>query len=334
MVNHIKDDNWIPRTFKEVMRRPDLWWELMATEIVMLKARDVFEVVLRPEGQNVVGSKWVYAIKWKEDGEIERRKARTVVKGFIQVIGEGYEETYASVARLESVRLVCAIAASRRLRLWQIDFASAFLNSDNNFKVYMEQPRGFEEGRDSHVWKLHKTLYGTMQGAHDWAENLDKTFEGHGYYKLRADPQIRSRVYGDEFTLTSTWTDDILGASSTVEGENLAKSQLGASYEIKDLGEAKLILGMCIHRDNVTGNISLSQKLYCERMLRCFSMENCSLKSTPLPPGLLLTTEDCPNTPEEVDEMKDIPYRKALGSLMWLQVAIQPDITYSITLLS
>jgi len=203
---------------------------------------------------------------------------------------------------------MCAIAALQWLCLWQIDFVFAFLNSDNNYEVYMEQPKGFEKVGDNHVWKLHKTLYGTMQGVHDWAENLDKIFEGHGYYRSRADPQIHSRVYGDEFTLTSTWTDDVLGASSTIEGKNLAKSQLGASYEIKDLGEAKLILGMCIHRDHITGDIFLFQRSYCEHMLRCFSMENCSPKSTPLSPGLLLMTEDCPNTLEEVDEMKDIPY--------------------------
>ena len=167
-----------------------------------------------------------------------------MAKGFTQVIGEDYEETYASVARLESVRLLCAIAASRRLCLWQVDFVSAFLNSDSSFEVFMEQPKGFEEGGGDYVWKLQKTLYGTMQGAHDWAENLDKTFEGHGYYKWRADPQIRSKVHDDELKITSTWTDDILGASSTVEGERLAKFQLGSSYEIKDLGEAKFILGM------------------------------------------------------------------------------------------
>jgi len=114
------------------------------------------------------------------------------------------------------------------------------------FDIYMEQPRGFEEGGEDYVWKLKKTLYGTMQGAHDWAENLDKTFQGHGYYKSCTDPQICSRVLNDELTLTSTWTDDILGASSTAEGEKLAKSKLGSSYEMKDIGEAKLILGMCI----------------------------------------------------------------------------------------
>ena len=65
IVNNVEDDNWIPRTFKEAMKRPDLWWEPMAAEIAMLKAREVFEIVPRPNERNVVGSKWVYAIKWK-----------------------------------------------------------------------------------------------------------------------------------------------------------------------------------------------------------------------------------------------------------------------------
>jgi len=84
-----------------------------------------------------------------------------------------------------------------------VDFVSAFLNSNNAFEVYMKQPRGFEEGRDN-MWRLQKTLYRTMQGTHDYAQNLDKTFKGHRYYRSKADPQIHSRVQNDEFTLTST----------------------------------------------------------------------------------------------------------------------------------
>ena len=75
---------------------------------------------------------------------------------------------------------------------------------------------------------------------------------------------------------------------------------------------------MRINRDPITGNISLSQKSYCKCMLRHFNIENCLLKLALLPSGLLLITEDYPNTPEEANEMKDIPYWKALGSLMWL----------------
>jgi len=197
----------------------------------------------------------------------------------------------------------------------------------------MEQPKGFEEGGEGYVWKLNKTLYGTMQGAHDWAENLDKTFEGQGYYKSKADPQIQSRVCEDKFTLTSTWTDDILGASSSLEGENTAKEQLSASYKIKDLGEVKLILGMRVERDRKTGDIKLSQQAYCERMLQCFNMAKCSPTSTPLPTGLTLSIEDCPTTVEEAKEMENTPYQEALGSLMWLQIATRPDLSYAVNLL-
>ena len=99
-----------------------------------------------------------------------------------------------------------------------------------------------------------------MQGAYNWAENLDKTFKDHRFYKSRANPQIRFRIYDDELTVISTWTDDILGAFSTIEGERLVKSQLGSSYEIKDLGKAKLIFGMYIDR-NPQGDITLSQRM-------------------------------------------------------------------------
>jgi len=156
----------------------------MVREYEMLKEQGVFELTPRLLERNVVGSKWVYAVKWRYDGIVDRQKARTIAKGFTQVLGEDYDKTYALVAQLESVQLVCAIAASRRLRLWQIDFISAFLNSKSMFDIYIEQPRGFEEEGDDLVWKLQKTLYRTMQGTHNWAKNLDRTFEGHGYYRL------------------------------------------------------------------------------------------------------------------------------------------------------
>jgi len=133
-------------------------------------------------------------------------------------------------------------------------------------------------------------------------------FEGHGYYRSKADPQICSRVQNDKFTLTSTWTDNILGASSTLERETLAKEELAASYELKDIREAKLILGMRIDRNPSSGDITLSQRVYCECMLCRFRMDDCAFISTLLPVGSILSIDDCPRTPEEMDEIKDIPY--------------------------
>ena len=99
-----------------------------------------------------------------------------------------------------------------------------------------------------------------------------------------------------------------MGASLAIKGENLAKSQLGASYEIKDMGEVEFILEIHINRDSITGNITLSQRSYYEHMLKHFNMESCLPKSTPLPPGLVLTVEDCSSTSEETNKMQDILY--------------------------
>jgi hypothetical protein len=199
----------------------------------------------------------------------------------------------------------------------------------------MEQPPGFEEGGDdNNVWLLLKMLYGTMQGAHDWAQNLERAYQGHGYYTSKADPQVRSHVAGDEITLTSMWTDDILGASSTKEGEIKAKKELVGSYELKDLGTAKFILGMKIEKDEGSGDIRLSQQAYCERTIQRFKMDDTKPRSTLLPAGLILSADDSPKNKDELDDMKNVPYQQALGSLMWLQVATRPDLSYAVNLLS
>jgi len=91
-------DNWIPSSYTNAMQHPDLWWEPIVREYEMLKEQGVFELIPRLLERNVVGSKWVYVVKWRDDGTVDRWKARTVAKGFIQVLGEDYDETYASVA--------------------------------------------------------------------------------------------------------------------------------------------------------------------------------------------------------------------------------------------
>ena len=126
----------------------------------------------------------------------------------------------------------------------------------------MEQPKSFEEGRERYIQRLLQTLYETIQGAYDWARNLDCTYKGHRYYKSYTHPQIQLWVIDDELTLTSTWTDNILDILSTKKKEILAKSELSTSYEIIDIIKEKLILRMHINRNKETGNIILSQYAY------------------------------------------------------------------------
>ena len=102
-VNAIDTELWVPQTYNNAIKRADLWQKLMATEYQMMKEQGVFEIVPQPEGRNVVGSRWMYTVKWKKDGSLECYKVYMVTKGYIQVIEEDYAKTYASVARLESI---------------------------------------------------------------------------------------------------------------------------------------------------------------------------------------------------------------------------------------
>jgi hypothetical protein len=189
--NAINDNVTMPKNYQEAMAQPDLWFQLMVKKLTVMREKEVYCLVPCPLGKNVMKSRWVFVNKYDDAGNIVACKARLVTKGFTQVLGEDYDEMYAFVAHLESMCLVCAIAALAGLCLWQVDFVSTFLNSQNVFKVYMEQLPGFEEGGDGdYVWLLLKTLYGMMQGVHDWAQNLEHTYQGLGYDTSKADPQI------------------------------------------------------------------------------------------------------------------------------------------------
>jgi len=172
-----------------------------------------------------------------------------------------------------------------------------------------------------------------MQGAHDWAITLDHTYTEHRYYTSKADSQVQSKVINGELTLTTTWTNDILGASTTPAGEVEAKEELRSSYEIKDLGEVKYILGMKIERTD-DGSIKLSQHTYSEHVLKHFGMAEAKSCSTPLLPGITLSIKNSPETQDKANEMKGVLYREALSLLIWLQVATHPDLSYTVNLLS
>jgi hypothetical protein len=117
-------------------------------------------MVQRPK-QNVVGTKWVFRNKQDEHGVVIRNKAWLVEKGYAQVAGLDFEETFALVARLESIRILLAYAAHHSFRLFQMDVKSAFLNGLIKEEVYVEQPPGFEDDKyPDHVFKLSKALYG------------------------------------------------------------------------------------------------------------------------------------------------------------------------------
>jgi hypothetical protein len=144
----------------------------MQEELNNFKRNEVWSLVLRPK-QNVVGTKWVFRNKQDEHGVVTRNKAQLVAKGYAQVAGLDFEETFTPVARLKSIRILLAYATHHSFRLFQMDIKSAFLNGPIKEEVYVEQPPGFEDDRyPDHVYKLSKVLYGLKQAPRAWYECL------------------------------------------------------------------------------------------------------------------------------------------------------------------
>ena len=163
----------------------------MNIEMETLKARHTWDLVKPPPGANMMGSMWVYDIKWDGEGNRIKDKAWLVGKGYTQQLRVDYNETWAGVMRLESVWITAAIAAKLNLKLWRINFVGAYLNSLTKEDIYMKQPKGFvEPGYEDHACKLVHMIYGTMQGGHDWLETLRGTYDDLGYITSRADPCI------------------------------------------------------------------------------------------------------------------------------------------------
>jgi hypothetical protein len=148
-----------PYRIEDALRDLD-WVVAMQEELNNFTRNEVRHLVPRPN-QNVVGTKWVFRNKQDEHGVVTRNKAWLVAKGYSQVEGLDFDETYALVARLESIRILLAYATYHGFKLYQMDVKNAFLNRPIKEEVYVEQPLGFEDGEyPNHVYKLSKAPYG------------------------------------------------------------------------------------------------------------------------------------------------------------------------------
>lgn len=308
-------------------------------------------------------NRWTYALKFGADRSVVGYKARLVTKGFSQILGVDYFATYVSVVKYKSLCINLAAGTVKDFEMWQIDYTSAYLNAPMQVPILMEKPEGYEL-QPSNVYKvdvyggrrvqgssssdeagarddekslvslLDKALYRTMDGANNWWCTLDKDMKKFGYKRSEADQSVRSRQRNSKMTITSTYTDDTSGMSSSKEEAKKARQELGTNFEIKDLGDLKFVLSIRITRDRTQKLITLDQEEYIKRTLEKYGMTDCTLKYTPLPPGIVLSQSQALSTAEDQAYMADKPYSEVLGSLMYAQIGTCPNIAYAITSLS
>ena len=152
-----------PKNIYEALNKLE-WKKGVLEEMVALEKNHTWDVVNNPEGKTPIGCKWVFAIKYKSDGSIDRYKARLVAKGFTLTYGIEYQKTFAPVAKLNIVRVLLSIAANLDWQLQQLDIKNAFPNGDLEEEVYMDLPPGFDkERKEGKVYKLKKSLYKLKQ---------------------------------------------------------------------------------------------------------------------------------------------------------------------------
>ncbi|GJW08699.1 retrovirus-related pol polyprotein from transposon TNT 1-94 [Tanacetum coccineum] len=160
-----------PKNINEALKDEN-WVMVMQEELNQFKTNNVWELVLNPMDMDIIGTKWVYRNKLDENGVVTRNKSRLIAQGYNQQEGIDYDETYAPVARLESIRILLAYACALDFKLYQMDVKSAFLNGFINEEVYVAQPPGFINfAKPNYVYKLKKALYDLKQAPKAWHKN-------------------------------------------------------------------------------------------------------------------------------------------------------------------
>jgi len=263
----------IPRNWKEAKQDPK-WKEAMLEELAALEKNKTWDLVPFPVGKKVVNCKWVYTVKQNPNGKIERYKARLVAKGYSQTYGIDYDETFAPVAKMSTVRTLISCAANFNWPLYQLDVKNAFLHGDLQEEVYMEIPPGFATAQTKgKVLRLKKSLYGLKQSPRAWFDRFRHAMCGMAYKQCNGDHTLFYCHCSNHITILAVYVDDIIiTGDDTSEIERLKKN-LSKEFEVKDLGQLRYFLGIEIARS--PKGIVLSQRKYVLDLLNETGMLGC-----------------------------------------------------------
>lgn len=330
-VSQVPSSSAEPSTYQQAIASPNAteWMLAMQQEIDSLHRNNTWTLVPLPKGRKAIQSRWVFKVKTHADGSHDRFKARHVAKGYTQQHGVDFEETFAPVARFTSLRCIIAIAAAEDLELHLMDVDTAFLYGTLKEEIYVTQPIGFNDpAKPDHVCRLNKSLYGLKQAPRVWNETLDAFLSSAGFKKCTSDPCIYIFLSSKGIVYISVYVDDLLIASSA---SLLAwvKQLLHRRFRMKDLGEAKSILNIEVIRNRAEGTITLKQSGYIKSILSYFNMQDCKSISTPLEVNASL-----PQLAETPSSAKAIPFRQAVGKLIYAASATRPDIAFATSFVS
>jgi histone deacetylase 1/2 len=253
----------------------------MEEEYNALIQNKTWHLVPPSNNKNLIDCKWVYRIKKRSDGTIDRYKARLVAKGFKQWYGIDYEDTFSPVVKIATIRTVLSLVVSRGWSLRQLDVKNAFLHGVLEEEVYMRQPPGFENPHSLHsICKLDKAIYGLKQAPRAWYSKLSSKLCDLGFIPSRADTSLFLYNKSGISIYVLVYVDDIIVTSSSYHAITILVQDLNKNFAIKDLGDLHFFLGIEVKRNH--NGLVLTQEKYATELLNKVGMHDCKSAPTPL----------------------------------------------------
>eukprot|EP00253_Pinus_taeda_P006070 PITA_06070 len=298
----------------------------MDEETNAIERNKTWDLVELPKGKEVIRVKWVYKTKSNAEGKIERHKARLVVKGYKQQYGRDYEETFAPVARMETVKAVLSIATQNKWKVDQMDVKSTFLNGVLKEEVYIEKPPGYEKkGQEHKVCRLKKSLYGLKQAPREWYSRIDSYLLENRFEKCEGEPTLYIKEKNGKILIVVLYVDDVIFTGNDDYFIEDFKTVMKEEFEMTNMGLQRYFLGIEVEQNG--NGIFISQEKYANEVLERFNMQESKAAITPTVMGLKLSKEDISK------DFDPSLYKSIVGSLMYL-TATRPDIMHAVSLIS
>jgi histone deacetylase 1/2 len=303
-----------PSTLKQALTDPN-WTHAMDLEMAALHRNQTWDLVQQPSDVNVIGCKWVYKLKHKADGSIDRYKARLVAKG-------DYFETFSPVVKTATIRIILTLALSFKWELRQLDVHNAFLNGDLQEQVYMTQPPGYVDTTfPDKVCRLNKALYGLKQAPRAWFQRLSSALLQWGFSNSKTDSSMFIHFGKSSTLIVLIYVDDIIltDSSSTQISSLIAK--LNSVFALRDLGKLSYFLGIEVTYHD--GSMTLSQSKYISDLLHQTTMFDTKPAHTPGVVGKNLSKFDG-------DPLTNVTqYHSVVRALQYLTMT-RPDIAFAV----
>jgi hypothetical protein len=321
-----------PVTVEEALKSKDAkhWLAAMQKEYNSLRRNNTWNLAKLPINVIPLSVKWVFKKKYKADGTLDKFRARLVARGFEQRYGCDYTETFAPVARLDTIRTLLALATINGWHIRISDVETAYLNGIVQEEIWIEQPFPFiNKEYPGHACRLNKAIYGLKQAGAAWNATLDNFLIQSGYQRSPRDYCLYQKQIEKNTIFLLVYVDDLVYISASLDFIHNEHDALHKQFPSTELEEISSLLGMSVYYNREQQIMHMSAPHRVDTILRRHQMHECAPVDNPADPNQLnkLSKKDAPANEQDQQTMKEIPYRGIIGALNYLAHSCRPDIS-------